>query len=495
MTANRSPAPPDSDRTPVKTGDRGEERLATSQLVSRGLRLSVYDACAYAVMMGVGESYLIAFAISIGATATEIGYLTTTPLLVGSLLQLLSPAAIQRTGSRRKLVVWAATLQGAVYLPLAYLAYRAETVTAASPVWILIALAIVYQSALLFLAPAWQSWMGDLLGRGDKGHYLGRRNLTSGAVQFVVFLATGVLLNVSAAQGRGRTGAFALLFMLAFLARGVSVMFLKRQYEPVMSTAGESASPVRLRHLLFRPGEVNSAALILYLATMNFCVYVSVPFFSPYMFRGLEFTYLQYTIVTSASMLARFTMMPFWGRMCDRYGARKILLSAGLSIGMVPLLWCYLRQPAFLALAELYAGAAWAAFELSSFYFLLDAISPERRPRLLAVYQAINGVAIFGGMNAGLLLASLGTFRGSSLLLPILVSGIARLTITAGFWRFLREVRLVESIRYDQLMLKALIWVPTTGIVYSWEYLRSGFRKPPHGADTSSAREEPPEDD
>jgi len=486
MTANRSPTPPDSDRTPLPKGNRGAGRLAMSEMVSRGLRLSVYDACAYAVMMGVGESYLTAFAISIGASATEIGYLATTPLLVGSLLQLVSPAAIQRVGSRRRLVVWAAALQGAVYLPLAYLAYRAETVTAASPVWILIALAIVYQSALLFLAPAWQSWMGDLLGRGDKGHYLGRRNLTSGAVQFVVFLATGALLNVSAAQGRGRTGAFALMFMIAFLARGVSIMFLRRQYEPPMSPAPtQLSSPLGLRHLLFRPGEVNSAALILYLAAMSFSVYVAVPFFAPYMFRGLEFTYLQYTIVSAASMLAKFAMMPFWGRMCDRYGARKILLSAGLSVGLIPLLWCYFRNPLSLAVAELWSGTSWAAFELSTFYFLLDTIAPERRPRLLAVYQAINGVAIFVGMNAGVLLASRGTFRGSSLLLPILVSGIARLTITAGFWRFLREVRLVEPIRYDQLLLKALTWFPTTGVVDSWSYLRNGLKKPPPGNPSS----------
>ncbi len=482
MTAKGRPHPSKSAYTAPPDGeDLSSGPTPDPELVTRGLRLSVYDACAYAVMMGVGESYFVAFAISIGATAAQIGYLTTAPLLVGSILQLLSPGAIHLARSRRRLVVWAAGLQGLVYLPAAYLAYRAEAGTASSPVWILIGMAVVYHSALLFLAPAWQSWMGDLLGRGAKGHYLGRRNLLSGAVQFVAFLATGVLLNVSATQGRGQTGAFALMFMLAFLARGVSIGFLRRQYEPPISPSAEDQSAISLRHLRFRPGERNSALLILYLATMSFSVYVSVPFFSPYMFRGLGFTYLQYTIVAAASMLAKFTMMPFWGRMCDRYGARKILLSAGLSIGLIPLLWCYLRQPRYLAVAELYSGAAWAAFELSSFYFLLDAISPERRPRLLALYQAINGIAIFAGMNAGVLIASLGTFRGTNLLLPVLISGLARLAITGVFWRLLREVRSVEAIRYDQLMLKALMWVPTTGLVYSWGYLRDGLRKLPQG--------------
>lgn len=452
-----------------------------AELVARGLRLSVYDACAYALMMGVGESYFIAFAISIGATATQIGYLTTAPLLVGSVLQLLSPAAIHAARSRRRLVLWAAGIQGVIYLPLAYLALRSGTLMTARPVWILIALAVVYHSALLFLAPAWQSWMGDLLGRGDKGRYLGRRNLMSGAVQFVAFFATGIILNLSAAQGRGRTAAFAVMFMLAFIARGISIGFLNKQYEPPISPSEDFPSALSLRGLAFRPGERNTAVLIAYLAMMYFSVYVSVPFFSPYMFRGLQFTYLDYAIVSAASMLAKFTMMPFWGRMCDRYGARKILLSAGASLGLIPLLWCFIREPMLLATAELYSGAAWAAFELSSFYYLLDAIPPERRPRLLAVYQAINGVGIFIGMNVGVVISSMGTFRGTNLLLPILVSALARLGITMGFWRSLREVRPVEEIRYDQVLLKALLWVPTTGLVYSWEYLRGSLRWFPTG--------------
>lgn len=457
------------------------EAFTETSQIEQSLRLSVYDACAFAVMMGVGELYLTAFAVSIGATAAEIGYLITAPLLVGSLLQLFSPAAIRRAGSRRRVVVWAAALQGAIYLPFAYLARATGSAHVEGSVWILIGLAIIYQSALLFLAPAWQSWMGDLLGQSSKGKYLGRRNLTSGAVQFLVFLAAGVLLNISAADGRGRTATFAVMFMLAFVARGVSVYFLNRQYEPPASVIPKATSAIPIRHFLFRPGEGNSAMLIFYLAAMNFSVFAAVPFFTPYMLRGMNFTYLQFTIVTAASMLAKFTMMPFWGRMCDRHGARKVLLSAGISVGFVPLLWCYLQSPVLLAIAELYGGASWAAFELSTFYFLLDTTSPERRPRLLSVYQAINGIATFSGMNFGALLTATGTFRGSHLLLPILVSGIARLAVTAGFWRVLREVRPVEPIRYDQLLLQALIWFPTTGLTYSWEYLRSGLRKFPTG--------------
>jgi MFS family permease len=163
--------------------------------------------------------------------------------------------------------------------------------------------------------------------------------------------------------------------------------------------------------------------------------------------------------------------------MCDRHGACRILLYAGFSIGVIPLYWCFLGTSWLLAVAELYSGVSWAAFELASFYFLLDAIAPERRARLLPLSQAVIGVSVFAGMNVGALLSASGTFRGSSLLLPIFVSGIARLLVTALFWSKLREVRSLVPIRYDQLLLRMLTWYPTTGLTYSVSLLRRTWQR------------------
>lgn len=479
----KAPLPPDRD---VPQG-----------AIQRSLRYSIYDALAHAAMLGLGESYFVAFAISIGAGVVEIGYLTTAPLLIGSLLQLLSPGVVGRVGSRRKVVVALAFLQALMYIPLVILAWTSGE-RGGSPVFVLIAVAIVYHSALLFITPVWQSWMGDLLAGASKGRYLGFRNLVTGVVHFVVFIGSGVYLNLSAAEGRGRTTAFAVMFMLAFVARGISVYCLRRHHDipPLPSPPPESVS---LRRLFFRPGELNSAALVFYLAAMNFAVYIGVPFFSPLMFQGLRFTYLEYTLVSAAAILAKFAMMPFWGRMCDRHGSRRVLLFAGGSVALIPLYWTFLDVPWLLACAELFSGAAWAAFELSSFYFLLDAIIPERRARLLSLSQALNGVAVFAGMNVGAVLATSGTFRGSAILLPIFVSGVMRLAVTVAFWRRLREVRSVVPIRYDQLLFRMLTWYPTTGLTYSISLLRRTWQrssragKPERGESNRSAPGRSPE--
>ncbi|MEW5874306.1 MAG: MFS transporter [Candidatus Zixiibacteriota bacterium] len=472
--------------TPAR-GERGA--VEPEGRIRRSLRYSVYDALAHAAMLGLGESYFVAFAVSIGASAVEIGYLTTGPLLIGSLLQLLSPAVVARVGSRRRVVVSLAFLQALMYLPLVGLAWTAGR-GPASPVLILIGVATVYHSALLFINPVWQSWMGDLLAASIKGRYLGFRNLAAGAVHLLIFLGSGVYLNLSASEGRGRTTAFAVMFMLAFVARGISVLYLRRQHEPRMAADPVPAERVTLRRLLFRRGEFNSAALIFYLAAMNFSVYIAVPFFSPLMFRGLRFTYLEYTLVSASAILAKFAMMPFWGRMCDRHGARRILLFSGISVAMIPFYWCFLDVPWLLGVAELFSGASWAAFELASFYFLLDTISPERRSRLLSLSQALTGVSVFAGMNVGAFLASVGTFQGSSLLLPIFASGVARLVVGALFWRRIREVRSVVPIRYDQLLFRMLTWYPTTGLTYSIGWLRRTLQRPgkaPGPRDSTSA--------
>jgi hypothetical protein len=65
----------------------------------KDLRFSVIDGTMYCVMVGVGESYLVLFALKAGHGAVDAGLIATVPLLAGALLQLLSPTGV-RSSSR-----------------------------------------------------------------------------------------------------------------------------------------------------------------------------------------------------------------------------------------------------------------------------------------------------------------------------------------------------------------------------------------------------------
>ena len=63
------------------------------------------EGALHAVMVGVAESYLGAFAVELGHGARHLALLSTLPLLAGAVVQLLSPVLCAVLGSRKRLVV------------------------------------------------------------------------------------------------------------------------------------------------------------------------------------------------------------------------------------------------------------------------------------------------------------------------------------------------------------------------------------------------------
>ena len=62
------------------------EQKLTSKIRS-ALRYSVMDGVANAVMLGVGESYILAYAILMSATDLQISIIATLPILIASIMQ------------------------------------------------------------------------------------------------------------------------------------------------------------------------------------------------------------------------------------------------------------------------------------------------------------------------------------------------------------------------------------------------------------------------
>ena len=63
------------------------------------------EGALHAVMVGVAESYLGAFAVELGHGPRRLALLSTLPLLAGAVIQLLSPVLCAVLGSRKRLVV------------------------------------------------------------------------------------------------------------------------------------------------------------------------------------------------------------------------------------------------------------------------------------------------------------------------------------------------------------------------------------------------------
>ena len=82
------------------------------------LRAMSADASAFSVMVGIGETYLPAFALAVGVGEVAAGLLASVPPLAGAVLQLASPVAVRQLGSHRRWVVVCAVTQALSFVPL-----------------------------------------------------------------------------------------------------------------------------------------------------------------------------------------------------------------------------------------------------------------------------------------------------------------------------------------------------------------------------------------
>lgn len=411
------------------------------------LRHSMRDGVAWSVMIGSGENYFAAFAVFLRATTAQIGILATLPPLLASFAQLLSSWAGRRTGQRKRIIVFGATLQALALIPFALL----PLLFPEQGIWLLIACAVVYHAGANLATPQWGSLMGDLVPERRRGRYFGRRTRLCSITAFLALVFAGIILDLFDRNAWTIAG-YLTIFAVAFIARGVSVWHLSRMYDPPGHTAALE-SPFRAgmwRRLHGSP----FARFSLFFMAMQFSVHIASPFFVVYMLRDLGFSYLEFTIMAASSVLMQFLTLNRWGRLSDAFGNRYILVITGLALPLLPVLWLFSTNYVYLLSVQALSGLVWAGYALSASNYLYDLIPGERRATQMALHNVLASVGVFCGAMLGgwagthlpreIMLAGERYEWFSVLYGVFLLSGIARLVVGALFLRHLEDMRPVK---------------------------------------------------
>src|SRR5688572_15582908 len=82
------------------------------------IQASLGDAAGFSLMVGIGETYIVPFALAVGAGKTAGGLAATMPMLAGATLQLFTPLLVRRLGSHRLWVAGSVFLQAIALLLL-----------------------------------------------------------------------------------------------------------------------------------------------------------------------------------------------------------------------------------------------------------------------------------------------------------------------------------------------------------------------------------------
>lgn len=460
------------------------QHATTDSIDTPSLRASIRDGTAHASMLGFGENYIGVFAIFLQATAFQIALISSLPQAVSALGQLISLRLIKASQNRKKLVVFAAIANGVIWLPMALLPLLFDTQTA---IQLLLIATIIYFATAGLGGPAWNSWIGDLLPANRRGAFFGIRNRNITISTFISLIVAGKILHYSASLGYPAWG-FAIIFILAGIARGVSVLALKKQDEPIYQPSpSEFFSIFAFFRRSFRS---NFAKFAYFTSAINASVAFAAPFFALYMLRDLKFSYGEFTAITGVGVLSQFVAMRYWGVAVDHFGTKKILNICGVGVAIIPLLWLVSTGFYWLLCVQLFGGFVWAGFSLASASFIFDAVTPARRARCAAYQGVINGAMVLFASLAGGLAASYipakfeyldSTFSLSSNLLVIFAfSALLRLIAATLILPQFHEVREVRPITHRELIFSLAQIKPIAGMTLEIEPEKIRKKVHPH---------------
>jgi len=256
------------------------------------------------------------------------------------------------------------------------------------------------------------------------------------------------------------------MFFIAMAYRFVSLAYLKKMHEPEYIWDGERDGG--FGHFIKTARKNNFGLFVLFMGFMNFSVFLSAPYFTPYMLGALHFDYLTFTIVNSAATLATILAMRRWGLTGDTFGNRKIIAITAFLISIVPVLWLFSPDPVYLIVAQLFSGLVWAGFTLATANFLYDSVEPGQIAKYFAYQNIVIGVmAVLGALAGSFILDhAVQKIWPSNYLFVFLVSTMLRLAAAGIFVTRIREVRKVQPVSKRQLFFKFVTIQPPYGLVH-----------------------------
>ncbi len=411
-----------------------ELRIPPRRRIASDLRSSTIDGCCFSSMVGLGETYFVALYLAIGFGATSAAWLATLPIFVGSLFQLATPTAISLLGSWKRWTVFNAALQSfSLFLMAGLVASGYATF------FNVFLVASLYFGSGQATAPSWNMWVEQLIPRSIRTRYLTGRQRASQICLLIVVILASVAFRLCQLSDIPPTSPLFVFLVCAGVFRAISTWQLSCQSE---SPDWFDKSRIQMASLVQpNPGPETStrlfSRLLSFLVLMQFAVYISSAFFTPYKIKMLEFDYAQFSVLVIMSYIGKVSSLGLAGRLAVKWGAYRLLLFGALGIVPMAGLWSVSTNFYYLAMVQFCSGLMWACYELAMVMVFVEMIPRNKRLRYLSRYNVANSAAMVLGTAVG---AALFAWFGQAYLAYIgvfICSSVCRLLVISTFpWQF-----------------------------------------------------------
>jgi hypothetical protein len=384
-----------------------------------------------AAVLGAASSFNAAFAIRLGASNAEIGFLSSIPALLAVLVLIPSGRMLGRRTQRMPLIVWSLFLQRLVYLFIALVPFIARVPQGTIVVWLLIASTPTGQ----FFGVGWNSMLADAIPEARRARVFAIRSIVNATVVTVCIYLFGRMLSVI---------PFALnyqvMYVVGFLSALLSTYFCAKIRIPdAVLQPRPAREPMALKALLLQARQAMSEHHDFMRITTNTLMHgtglwMIGPLYMLYFVRTLGASDGWIGLNGTLANLTPILGFYIWQRIVTTRGENRVLKSTIVLLGLYPLaVGLAPGLNAILVCTAVY-GLISPAVNLSHFPMLLKVCPDDDRPLYIGIYSTIMNVGAFIMPLVGVYLSDLVGFA------PMLVVGgvMCVLGSSSFIWNHLR---------------------------------------------------------
>jgi MFS family permease len=371
----------------------------TDTLEGRNTRNLYAETTWFGIVNGLATTFVSVFALRMGATTAQVGWLAALPALVNVVWLIPAARIIERQRRRLPLILWSGLLQRLGYLAMALMPFL--IVTGRVEALILINTLITLPAALINTAIT--SLLPDLTLPERRAEVVSVRWLILAAAATGAALLGGWFLDLVVVPLN-----YQLLLGAGAVLSLISLRYLRRIRVPDAVLYGREIRPGRRyswRRLRNSLAGVRAHRGFLRFSLASFVfywgLYLPGALWSVFRVRDLAasdtWIGLIAVVVDGSTIVGYF----LWGKISARRGDRWVLVVTALGVTAYSLLTALIPSIGWMIPTSMLGGFAWAGCNLAMFNVMLGVSPADRRPTYVALYTALMNVTAFAGPLLG----------------------------------------------------------------------------------------------
>ena len=309
--------------------------ILSQQEINKGLNLVIVEGMTTEAMVVFTQgTFLIALALLIGASNSQIGLLASLPIFT-NVFQLVSVWLVRKFNNRRAISVVCSLL---ARIPLIITGFIVLFTGSANLINLVLFFLFFYYTFASVSGPSWNAWMKDLVPEKQLGSFFSHRGRNSQ----ILNVTLSIILALTVDYVKHYYPQFELnMYGIMYIAGGVigiaGIFLLARTPEPHSQLSQEN-----IFKLLKKPlTNHNFVKLLVFNSVWVFAINMAIPFFTVFMMKNLGLPLSYIISLTILSQVFSILTIRIWGKFADRY-SNKTIIGIGAPLYILCIIgWCF----------------------------------------------------------------------------------------------------------------------------------------------------------